>query len=57
MFPALFSAGTANLGAKGTKLFSILTLAAHQGGSQRTDVRAVTVKLDASSHHFHIILT
>ena len=54
---ALLSAGPADLGTKGTERFSVLTFPAHQGGSQRTDVRAITVKLDASSHHFHVILT
>tara|TARA_R100000963_G_C4590737_1_gene68015 strand:- start:90 stop:500 length:411 start_codon:yes stop_codon:yes gene_type:complete len=46
----------ADLCTKGTELFGVITSTAHQRGGQRTDVRAVTVKLDASSHHFHVIL-
>tara|TARA_R100001143_G_scaffold21233_1_gene22449 strand:- start:32 stop:442 length:411 start_codon:yes stop_codon:yes gene_type:complete len=53
---AFLSAGPADLGTKSTELISVFTFAAHQGGSQGTKVRAVAVKLDASSHHFHIVL-
>jgi|TARA_R100001143_G_scaffold21234_1_gene22452 hypothetical protein len=51
------SAGPADLGTKGAELFSELTFSAHQGGSQGTNISTVAVKLDASSHHFHIVLT
>jgi hypothetical protein len=57
MFRAFLSACTADLGAKGTKFFSVLTFATHQCGGQPTNVRAVAVKLDAASHHFYVILT
>src|SRR3546814_8416389 len=46
MFLAFLSACTADLGAKGTKFFSELTFATHQGGGQPTNVRAVAVKLE-----------
>lgn len=57
MFRAFLSACTADLGAKGTKFFSVITFATHQYGGQRTNVRAVAVKLDAACHHFYVILT
>ena len=57
MFRAFLSACTADLGAKGTKFFSVITFATHQYGGQPTNVRAVAVKLDAACHHFYVILT
>ena len=57
MFRAFLSACTADLGAKGTKFFSVITFATHQYGGQPTNVRAVAVKLDAVCHHFYVILT
>ncbi len=56
MFRAFLTTCPADLCTKGAELFCVLTFTAHQGGGQRADVRAVTVKLDASSHHFHVIL-
>ena len=57
MLRAFLSACTADLGAKGTKFFSVITFATHQYGGQPTNVRAVAVKLDAACHHFYVILT
>jgi len=57
MFRAFLTACAADLGAKGTELLGVLTFTAHQCGGQPTNVCAVTVQLDAASHHFYVILT
>ena len=57
MLRAFLTACAADLGAKGTELLGVLTFTAHQCGGQPTNVCAVTVQLDAASHHFYVILT
>src|SRR5690625_4797979 len=57
MFPALIRTGAAHLRTQSTKFLSQFTISAHQYGSQRTNIRAVPIKLNATSHRFHVFLT
>jgi|TARA_R100000935_G_C2830687_1_gene164853 hypothetical protein len=57
MLRAFLATVATYLGTKATHLFRILASTAHQDCRHRTDVRTVTVKLDASSHHLYIVLS
>lgn len=57
MFRAFLATVAAHLGTKGAELFCVFAFATHQDSRHRANVCAVTVKLDASSHHLYIIFS
>jgi hypothetical protein len=56
MLPALARAGIANLYAKRAERCCEVTSPRNQPHGERADVRAITIQLDAASHHFYILL-
>jgi len=56
MLPAFLCAGIADLSADCADPSRELTSTGHQPYGQRTEVGAIAVELDATRHHFHVLL-